>query len=148
MGIVGGDFAIVFMGSEAFSGFTNGEIWKRRKSRKEKGRGNYHKSSVYCQFCGLHHFGKKWSLKLSYVTEFCNQTKVFEFLSNSGVWVMSYGFWVWVMSFEYSVLKTDWWLIQTSSKHLQKSLYLLYLFTFQYTQHQWIYIFSYLIKII
>ena len=78
MGIVGGDFAIGFMGNEAFSGFIDGEIWKRRKSRKEKGRGNYHKSSVYYQFRGLHHFGKKWSSKLSYVTEFYNQTKVFE----------------------------------------------------------------------
>ena len=31
---------------------------------------------------------------------FCNQTKGFEFLSDSVVWVMSYGFWVWVMSYE------------------------------------------------
>ena len=42
MGIVGGDFAIGFMGNEAFSG----EVWKRRKSLREKGRGSL--PEIFC----------------------------------------------------------------------------------------------------
>ena len=34
------------------------------------------------------------------MTKFCNQTTILEFLSDSGVWVMSYKIWVRVMSIE------------------------------------------------
>ena len=63
---------------------------------------------------GLHHFGKRWTKKLWYVIRFCYQTKFLEFLSNSGVWVMSYGFWVWVMSYDYWIMKIESCLNQTS----------------------------------
>ena len=35
---------------------------------------------------------KKMELKTKNMTEFCNQTKVFDFLSDNGIWVMSYLF--------------------------------------------------------
>ena len=41
------------------------------------------------------------------MTEFCDQAKVLDFLSDSGVWVMSYEFWVWVMKTEYWVMKIE-----------------------------------------
>ena len=63
---------------------------------------------------GLHHFGKRWTKKLWYVIGFCYQTNFLEFLSNSGVWVMSYGFWVWVMSYDYWIMKIESCLNQTS----------------------------------
>ena len=34
------------------------------------------------------------------MTKFCNQTTILEFLSDSGVWIMSYKIWVRVMSIE------------------------------------------------
>ena len=47
------------------------------------------------------------------MTEFCNQTKVLDFLSDNGIWVMSYLFWVWDMKIEYWVMKTESTLNQT-----------------------------------
>ena len=60
------------------------------------------------------------------MTEFCDQTKVLDFLSDSGVWVMSYGFWVldflsdsgvWVMSYGFWVwvMKTEYWVMKTET---------------------------------
>ena len=46
------------------------------------------------------------------MTEFCNQTTILEFLSDSGVWVMSDEIWVRVMSYKYWVMKTESWLNQ------------------------------------
>ena len=34
------------------------------------------------------------------MTEFCDQTKVLDFLSDNGVWVMSYEFELWKLSTE------------------------------------------------
>ena len=47
------------------------------------------------------------------MTEFCNQTTILEFLSDSGAWVMSDEIWVRVMSYEYWVMKTESCLNQT-----------------------------------
>ena len=55
------------------------------------------------------------------MTEFCDQTKVLDFLSDSGIWVMSYGFWVWVMKIEYWVMKTETPLNQTGPKCLKQN---------------------------
>ena len=41
------------------------------------------------------------------MTEFCDKTKVLDFLSDNGVWIMSFEFWVWVIKTEYSVMKTE-----------------------------------------
>ena len=50
------------------------------------------------------------------MTKFCDQTKVLEFLSDSGVWVMSHGFWVWVMKIEHWDIKTETPLNQTGPR--------------------------------
>ena len=53
---------------------------------------------------------------MRYMTKFCDQTKMFDFLSDSGVWVMSYGFWVWV-------IKTEYWDMKTKTPLNQMGLY-------------------------
>ena len=52
--------------------------------------------------------------------ELCDQTIILEFLRQSEVRVMIYGFWiwVWVMSYRYWVMKTESWPNQTSPKQL------------------------------
>ena len=54
------------------------------------------------------------------MTEFCDQKKVLEFLSDSGVWVMSYGFWIWVMKIEHWDMKTETPLNQTGPYSLDQ----------------------------
>ena len=43
------------------------------------------------------------------MTEFCDQAKVLDFLSDSGVWVMSFEFWVLSLSYENWVLSYENW---------------------------------------
>ena len=47
---------------------------------------------------------------------FCYQTKISEFLSDSGVWVMSYGFWVWV---KFWVLSYENWVMSKPNRLLE-----------------------------
>ena len=58
------------------------------------------------------------------MTEFCNQRTIMEFLSDSGVWVMSDGIWVRIMSYEYRVMKIESCLNQTGPSLQSKRIVL------------------------
>ena len=56
--------------------------------------------------------------------EICDQTKVLDFLSDSGVWVISYGLWDWAMKIETPLYQTGPNTVKENRDHLNNNAYL------------------------